>query len=87
MQKLSSVRNEPLEASYSKWDKYDPDVEIMKLDNKEKVEKLQLNRKKNIKSNSLSVGLNDSGSFYDRVKSMKSYVDIMSKCKCFKNQF
>lgn len=81
MPKISGVQNEPLEASYSKWNKYDPDVEIMKLDIKEKVEKLQAHKKKNMNSNSLSVGLNDTASFHDRVKSMKSYVDTMSKCK------
>lgn len=86
MHKKTSVKHEPLEASYSKWDKYDPDVEIMKLDNKEKINKLQAHKKKNMNSNRLSVGLNDSKSFNDRVKSMKNYVDTMSKCGTFKPQ-
>ncbi|XP_060836680.1 uncharacterized protein LOC132919269 [Rhopalosiphum padi] len=86
MHKKSSVKHEPLGASYSKWDKYDPDVEIMKLDNKEKIDKLQAHKKKNMNSNCLSVGLNDSKSFNDRVKSMKNYVDTMSKCGTFKPQ-
>ncbi|XP_001946926.1 uncharacterized protein LOC100166175 isoform X1 [Acyrthosiphon pisum] len=84
--KISSVQNEPLEASYSKWNKYDPEVEIMKLDIKEKVDKLQAHKKKNMNSNSLSVGLNDTASYLDRVKSMKNYADIMSKCGSFKPQ-
>lgn len=80
MSKKPSVHHEPLQASYSKWDKYDPDVELMKLDNKEKVEKLQMYRKKNVNSNSLSVGSNDTN-LQDRAKSMKSYVDTMPKSK------
>lgn len=77
---MPSVHHEPLQASYSKWDKYDPDVELMKLDNKEKVEKLQMYRKRNINSNCLSVGSNDTN-LQDRVKSMKSFVDTMPKSK------
>lgn len=73
MPKVSHVNNEPLQVSYSKWDKYDPDVELIKLDNKEKIEKLQTIKKKNIYSNSLSVGMNGTSSFNDRVESMKNY--------------
>uniref|UniRef100_A0A2H8TY47 Sperm-associated antigen 1 n=1 Tax=Melanaphis sacchari TaxID=742174 RepID=A0A2H8TY47_9HEMI len=86
MHKKTSVKHEPLGASYSKWDKYDPDVEIMKLDNKEKIDKLQTHKNKNMNSNGLSVGYNESKSFDDRVKSMKNYADIMSKCGTFKPQ-
>lgn len=75
------MQTKPLEASYSKWDKYDPEVEMMKLDIKEKVDKLKAHKKKSMNSNSLSVGLNDTASFHDRVKSMRSYADTMSKCK------
>lgn len=78
----NSVYSLPLEASYSKWDKYDPDVELMKLDNKEKVEKLQAQKRKNLNSSNLSVSLNDDAtSHHDRVKSIKNYVDSMSKSK------
>lgn len=79
MPRLSCLPHEPLEASYIKWDKYDPDVEIMKMDNKEKINKLQTINKKNINSNSLSVGLNGISSHIDRFKSMKNYVDTLSK--------
>lgn len=82
MPRITSVYQEPLEASYSKWDKYDPDVELLKLDNKEKVEKLHAQRRKNLNSNNLSVGLNgDAINHHDRVKSIKNYVDSMSKSK------
>jgi len=69
---LPNVHQEPLSVSYSKWDKYDPDVEIMKLDNQEKVEKVQAYRKRNL--NSLSVASIDSLSFQDRYNSMKNIV-------------
>uniref|UniRef100_A0A2S2Q9I5 Sperm-associated antigen 1 n=1 Tax=Sipha flava TaxID=143950 RepID=A0A2S2Q9I5_9HEMI len=78
MPKVSRVHNEPLKVSYSKWDKYDPDVEIMKLDNQEKIEKLQTIKKKIINSNSLSFGMNGTSNCNDRVESMKSYVNTMS---------
>lgn len=81
MPKLSHVHNEPLKVSYSKWDKYDPDVEIMKLDNQEKIEKIRTIKKKNINSNSLSVGMNSTSNFNDRVESMKNYVNSMSLSK------
>lgn len=84
----NSVYSLPLEASYSKWDKYDPDVELMKLENKEKVEKLQAQRKKNLNSSNLSVSLNDDAtSHHDRVKSIKSYVDSVSKSKYKRETF
>ncbi|XP_022165277.1 uncharacterized protein LOC111030193 isoform X2 [Myzus persicae] len=86
MNKKSGVQNKPLGESYSKWDKYDPEVEIMKLDIKEKVDKLQAHKKKTMNSNSLSVGLNDTANFHDRVKSMKSYADTMSKSGTLKPQ-
>lgn len=77
---MPSVHQKPLDASYSKWDKYDPDVEEMKLDNKEKVEKLQVQKKNNILSpNSESLTLNGTSSkFQDRVKYMKNFVDLLS---------
>lgn len=78
----NSVYSLPLEASYSKWDKYDPDVELMKQENKEKIEKLQAQRRKNLNSSNFSVSLNDDEtSHHDRVKSIKSYVDSISKSK------
>jgi len=66
-----NVHQEPLSVSYSKWDKYDPDVELMKLDNQEKVENVQAYRKRNV--NSLSVASVDSLSFQDRYNSMKNH--------------
>lgn len=68
----SNVHQESLSVSYSKWDKYDPDVEIMKLDNQEKVEKVQAYKKKNV--NSLSLASVDSLSFQDRYNSMRKHV-------------
>lgn len=79
MPKKSITHNNSLEASYSKWDKYDPDVELLKLDNKEKIEKIQEQRKKNTTSNGLSVGMTDTSNLQDRVRSMKSFVDTMPK--------
>ncbi|VVC28477.1 RNA-polymerase II-associated protein 3-like, C-terminal domain,Tetratricopeptide repeat,Tetratricopeptide [Cinara cedri] len=67
--RIHNLHNEPLEASYSKWDKYDPDVELMKLENKAKTDKLQADIKENLNSN-LSFELNDTLSIQDRVKSL-----------------
>lgn len=59
-----------MENSYSKWDKYDPDVEMMKLDNNDKTNALQANIKKNMNSNKdLLVGLNDT-SIHNRVQTL-----------------
>lgn len=78
---MPSVHQESLETSYSKWNKYNPDLELLKLDNKEKVEKLQTQKKRNMNLNCLSVGSSDTSNFQDRSKSMKNYVDSMSKSK------
>lgn len=81
MPKVSHTHDETLNVSYSKWDKYDPDVELMKLDNKEKIEKIEMIKKKNINSNSLSVGMNGTSNLNDRVESMKNYINTMSLSK------
>lgn len=83
MSKMPSVHQKPLDASYSKWDKYDPDVEVLKLDNKEKVEKLKVQTKNNILSpNAEPLVLNSTSSkFQDRAKYMKNFVDILSNGK------
>lgn len=82
MPKPPTVHPEPLATPLrSKWDKYDADVELLKLDNKEKVEKLQTQRKRNMNSNNLSVGISDTPNFKDRVRTVKEYVDSMTKCK------
>lgn len=81
---MSTVHHEPLAATYSKWDKYDPDVELMRLENAEKVNRIQLQKKRTINSNNLSVGANDSSSFQDpRIKFIESL--SKSKFKTFQN--
>lgn len=81
MPKISTVHHEPLGATYSKWDKYDPDVELMKLENNEKVEKILLRKKRIMNSNNLinlSVGTNDSSSYQNpRIK----FIESLSKSK------
>jgi len=79
---MSKIHNEPLEATYSKWDKYDPDLELMKLDNKEKLEKLQVHRKRTNKGSGLLFGTNTTLDYQDRSKFMKSYMDNMFQSKC-----
>lgn len=70
--RIHSLHNGPMAKSYSKWDKYDPDVELMKLDNNDKTNTLQANIKKNMNLNkNLLVGLNET-SIHDRVKSLIS---------------
>lgn len=76
----NSVHSLPLQASYSKWDKYDPDVELLKLETTEKIEKLLAQKKRNLNSSNLSVGSNDNAtSHLDRVKSIKCYMDTIPK--------
>lgn len=70
-----------METSYSKWDKYDSDVELIKLENKEKIEKLQTQKKKNMNLNCLSVGSNDTSNTQGRSKSVKYYLDSMYRSK------
>lgn len=81
MSKTSSIHRESLETSYSKWDKYDSDVELIKLENKEKMEKLQMEKKKNMNLNCLSFGSNDTSNTQGRSKSVKCYLDTMYKSK------
>lgn len=79
MNRMINVPNESLDVSYSKWDKYDPDVELMKMDNKEKIEKLKsYDNKRNTNTNCLSVK-NDTSGHQDRIKSMINYVATVSK--------
>lgn len=81
MHRISNVPNESLNVSYSKWDKYDPDVELMKMDNKEKLEKFKgYKNKRNINTNCLSVK-NETSGHQDRIKSMINYVATVSKSK------
>lgn len=70
-----------METSYSKWDKYDSDVELIKLENKEKIEKLQVQKKKNMNLNCLSVSSNDTSNTQGRNKSVKYYLDTMYRSK------
>lgn len=79
---MSKIHNESLEATYSKWDKYDPDLELMKLDNKEKLEKLQVQRKRTNNGSGLLFGTNNTPDYQDRSKFMKSYMDNMFQSKC-----
>jgi len=70
----SNVHHEPLSVAYSKWDKYDPDVEIMKMENKEKIEKLQTYKKKHMNTNRLSVASVNSLNVENRYNSLKTYI-------------
>lgn len=70
-----NVHQEPLSVSYSKWDKYNPDVEIMKLDNQEKIEKLLPVKKSLSRHDKLKVESINSLSFQDRYNSMKNHVN------------
>ncbi|XP_050540522.1 RNA polymerase II-associated protein 3 [Daktulosphaira vitifoliae] len=69
----------PKKLSVKNWDNYDPEVEIMKMENKEKIDKLQSLRNKKIVSNVLSLGGNDRSDLQDRVKSMKPLIQSLSK--------
>lgn len=88
---MSTVHHEPLAATYSKWDKYDPDVELMRLENAEKVNRIRQQKKRTINSNDLSVGANGSSSFKDsldsRSKFIESYLSNLSKYKTFQNMY
>lgn len=77
-----SDRNKPLEVINRNWDKYDPDIEVMKLDNKEKLKKLELQRKRTNNGSGLLFGTNNTSDYEDRNKCMKSYVDRMFQSKC-----
>lgn len=81
MFKTPSIYHESLVTSYSKWDKYDSDVELIKLENKEKIENLQMQKKKNMNLNCLSVGSNDTSNTQGRSKSVKHYLDTMYRSK------
>ncbi|XP_050433292.1 RNA polymerase II-associated protein 3-like [Adelges cooleyi] len=84
--KKTNALQQSLSTNYKNWDKYDPDVEIMKMDNKEKVEKLQTQRNRKIASKTLSLGGGDRSDFQDRVKSIKSMVPSVFKDSAIKSQ-